>query len=101
VTIGDGLTQGTMVVSQALHSAIVVTHAEVALLEDTKPGAEMQNMLLTVAEELSLYRKPRLTCSLRRFLKDLMEFEGEGAEDPCHHDAIQCNPIEGWISDIR
>jgi hypothetical protein len=43
VTIGDGLTQGMKVISHALHPAIVVTDAEVALLEDAEPGVELQN----------------------------------------------------------
>jgi hypothetical protein len=29
-----------------------------------------------------------------------MEFRGEGAEDPCHHNAIQPSPIDGQTSDI-
>jgi hypothetical protein len=43
VTIGDGLTQGTKVIGHALHPVTVVTDAEVALLEDTKLGVELQN----------------------------------------------------------
>jgi hypothetical protein len=54
-----------------------------------------------VAEELSLDREPRLTCGLRQFLNDLMEFKGEGANDPCHNDVVQSSPIDGWIDDIR
>jgi hypothetical protein len=41
--IDDGLTQGTKVVSHALYLATIVTDAEVALLEDTEPGIELQN----------------------------------------------------------
>jgi hypothetical protein len=29
-----------------------------------------------------------------------MEFTGEGAEDPGHHDAVLSSRIDGWISDI-
>jgi hypothetical protein len=29
-----------------------------------------------------------------------MEFRGEGAEDPCHHDVVQPSPIGGRISDV-
>jgi hypothetical protein len=45
--------------------------------------------------------EPRLMCGLCWFLHDLVEFRGEGAEDPCHHDAVQSRPIDGWIGDIR
>jgi hypothetical protein len=30
-----------------------------------------------------------------------MEFRGEGAEDPCHHDVVQSSSIDGWIGDVR
>jgi hypothetical protein len=30
-----------------------------------------------------------------------VELRGQGAEDLCHHDAVQSSPIDGWISDIR
>jgi hypothetical protein len=30
-----------------------------------------------------------------------MEFRGEGAKDPCHHEAVQSSPIDGWIGDVR
>jgi isoleucyl-tRNA synthetase len=43
VTIGDSLTQGTKVVSYALHSATVVANAEVTLLEGAEPGIKLQN----------------------------------------------------------
>jgi hypothetical protein len=43
VTIGDGLTQGMKVVGHALHPVKVVTDVEVILLEDAKPGIELQN----------------------------------------------------------
>jgi hypothetical protein len=29
-----------------------------------------------------------------------MEFRGDAAEDPCHHDAVQCSPIDGRIGDV-
>jgi hypothetical protein len=29
-----------------------------------------------------------------------MEFGGEGAEDSCHHNVVQPNPIDGWVSDV-
>jgi hypothetical protein len=60
----------------------------------------LQKTQLAVAEELSLEREPRLTCSLRRFPNDLMEFVGEGAKDPCHHDVAQSSPIDGQIGDV-
>jgi hypothetical protein len=41
VTIGDGLTQGTKVISHALHPATVVANAEVTLLEDAKPSVKL------------------------------------------------------------
>jgi hypothetical protein len=97
VTIGDGLTQGMKGIDHALHPAIVVTDAEVALLEDVESGIELQNTRLTVAEELSLECDPRLTCSLRRFPNGLVEFWGDGAGDPCHHNAVQPSPIDGRI----
>jgi hypothetical protein len=49
---------------------------------------------------LSLDREPRLSCGLRWLPNDLVELEGQGAEDPCHHDAVQSSPIDGRISDI-
>jgi hypothetical protein len=57
VKIGNNLTQGTMVIGHALHLAIVVADAEVALLEDAKPGVEFENARLIVVEELSLARE--------------------------------------------
>jgi hypothetical protein len=86
VTISDVLTQGMKVVDHTLHLVIVVADVEVALLEGAELGVELQNKRLDVAEELSLSREPRLVCSLCRFPNDLMEFGGEGADDPCHHD---------------
>jgi hypothetical protein len=53
-----------------------------------------------VAEKLGLKRKPRLTCGLCQFSKDLVVFTGEGAEDPCHHDVVQSSPIDRRISDV-
>jgi hypothetical protein len=79
---------------------IVVADAKVALLEDAEPGIELQNTRLTVAEKMSLERKPRLTSCLHQFLNDLVEFGGEGADDPCHHDVVQPSPIGGWIGDV-
>jgi hypothetical protein len=61
---------------------------------------ELQNTQLTVAKELSLNREPHQTCGLRRFPNDIMEFGGEGAEDPCHHDDVQSSPIDGRMGDI-
>jgi hypothetical protein len=58
-------------------------------------------MPLAVAEELSLDREPRLACSLRWLPNDVMEFGGEGVEDPCHHDTISFIPIDGQIDDVR
>jgi hypothetical protein len=29
-----------------------------------------------------------------------MEFRGEGAEDPCHHDDVQSSLIDRWICDV-
>jgi hypothetical protein len=101
VTIGDGLTQSTKVVGHALHPTIVVTDVEVALLEDVAPGVELQNMRLMVAGDLSLECEPRLTCGLYRFPHDLVVFGGDGAEDSCHHDDVESNPIEGRIGDVR
>jgi hypothetical protein len=49
---------------------------------------------------LSLDRTPRLSCGLRRFPNDLVEFGGEGAEDPCHHDDVQSSPDE-QIDDVE
>jgi hypothetical protein len=78
----------------------VVADAEVALLEGMEPSVELQNTRLTVAEELSLDRKPRLACCHHRFSNDLMEFGGEGVKDPCHHDDLQSSPIDEWIGDV-
>jgi hypothetical protein len=78
----------------------VVSYAKVALLEDVEPGIELQNTLLTVAEEMSLEREPRLASCLRQFLNDLVEFGGEGAKDPYHHNVVQPSPIGGWIGDV-
>jgi hypothetical protein len=99
--IGDGLTQGTKVVGHALHPATVVTDAEVALLEGAEPRDELQNTQLAVIEELSLDHEPRLACSHRRLMNDLIEFGGEGVEDPGHHDVVKSILIDGWISDVR
>jgi hypothetical protein len=33
-------------------------------------------------------------------LNDLVELEGEGAEDPGHHDIVQSSPIDGQIGDV-
>jgi hypothetical protein len=41
VTISDSLTQDTKVIGHVLHLAIVVTDAEVTLLEDVKLGVEL------------------------------------------------------------
>jgi hypothetical protein len=101
VTISDGLTQGTKVIGHALHLATVVAGAEVALLEDAEPRVELQNTGLTVAEELGLEREPRLASGLRQFPNDLVEFEGEGAEDLCHYDVVQPSPINGRIGDVK
>jgi hypothetical protein len=30
-----------------------------------------------------------------------MELEGEGVENPCHHDDVQSSPIYEWIGDAR
>jgi hypothetical protein len=100
VTICDGLTQVTKVVGHALHPTTVVVNAEVALFEGVKPGVELQNMRLVVVEELSLDHEPCLACSLRQIPNDLVEFGGEGVEDPCHHDVVQSSPIDGWIGDV-
>jgi hypothetical protein len=101
VAIGDGLTQGTKVVDHALDLTIVVADAEVTLLEYAEPGIKLQNVGLTVAEELDLEREPRLTSGLHRFPNVLMEFGGEGVEDPCHHDVIQPSSIGEQIGDVR
>jgi hypothetical protein len=53
-----------------------------------------------VAEELGLKCEPCLTSNLRRFSNVLMEFGGEGVEDPCHHNDVQPSPIGGWIDDV-
>jgi hypothetical protein len=98
--IGDGLTQGTKVIGHALHLAIVIANAQVTLFEDAEPGIELQNTRLAVAEELSLECKPHLMSGLPRFTNDLVEFGGEGVEDPCHHDAVQSSPIDGWIGGV-
>jgi hypothetical protein len=98
--IGDGLTQGTKVVGHALHPMTIIADAEVALLEDVKPGVKLQNRRLVIADELTVEREPRLTCGLCRFPNDLVEFKGEGAEDPCHHNVVQSSPIVRWISDV-
>jgi hypothetical protein len=50
--LADGLTQGTKVVGHAFHPMTVVANAVVALLEDAKPGVELQNTGLAVVEEL-------------------------------------------------
>jgi hypothetical protein len=100
VTIGDGLTKCTKVIDHALQLITIVVGAEVALLEDVEPVVELQNTRLTTAKELSLDHEPRLACGLRRFPHDLVEFGGEGAEDPCHHDVVQSSPIDGWIGDV-
>jgi hypothetical protein len=72
VTIDDSLTQGMKVVSHSLHPMTVVAGAEVALLEGAKPGVELQNTRLTIAEKLSLDRKLRLVGGLRWFPNNLM-----------------------------
>jgi hypothetical protein len=79
----------------------VVTDAEVALLEDAEPSVELQNTRLAVAEKLSLEREPYLTCGRHWFLNDLMEFRGEGAENPCHHDVGQSSLIDGRVGDVE
>jgi hypothetical protein len=71
------------------------------LLEDAKPGIELKNTELAVAEELSLERNPCLMSGLHRFPNNLVEFRREGAEDPCHHDVVQPSPIGGRIDDIE
>jgi hypothetical protein len=45
------------------------------LLEDVEPDVELQNVGLTVVEELGLEREPWVTSGIRRFLNDLVEFE--------------------------
>jgi hypothetical protein len=50
---------------------------------------------------LSLDREPRLTCALRRLPNNLVELGREGAEDSCHHDAVQSTPTDGRIGDVR
>jgi hypothetical protein len=94
----DGLTQGTKAISLSLHLAIVVTDAEVSLLQRAEPGVELQNTRRAVAEELSLDCKPRLVCGLHRLPNDLREFGGDGAED---HNIVQSIPIDGHISNVR
>jgi hypothetical protein len=64
VTIGDGLTQGMKVIDHVLHPVIVVAYAKVTLLEDAKPGIKLQNVGLTIAEELGLEHEPHLTSDL-------------------------------------
>jgi hypothetical protein len=71
------------------------------LLEDAKPGIELKNAELVVAEELSLEHDPCLMSGLRRFPNNIVEFRREGAEDPCHHNVVQPSPIGGRIGDIR
>jgi hypothetical protein len=100
VTIDHGLTQGMKVIGDALHLVIVVADAEVTVLEDTKPGVELQNAGLAVAKELDLERKPCLMNGLHQFSNDLVEFGGKGVEDPCHHDVVQPSPTAGWIGDV-
>jgi hypothetical protein len=65
VTIGYGLTQGTKGVSHALHLTIVGVVAKVALLEDVKPGVELQNAELVIVKELGLEREPRLRSDIK------------------------------------
>jgi hypothetical protein len=101
VTIDDGLTQGMKVVGHALHLTTVVADAEVFLVEDAESVVELQNTRQVIAEELGHEREPFLTCGLRRFSNDLMEFKGDSAEDPCHHDEVQSIPIDGWIGDVE
>jgi hypothetical protein len=97
----DGLTQGTKVVDHAIHPATVVADAEVALLEGAEPGVKLQNMRLSVAKELCLDCEPRLACGLCRFPNDLIEFRGEGAENPCHHGVVQSSTTSGRIDDVE
>jgi hypothetical protein len=37
---------------------------------------------------------------LHRFLNYLVEFRGEGVEDPCHHNVVHPSPIDGLIGDV-
>jgi hypothetical protein len=93
------------VVSHTLHPATIVADAEVTLRENAKLAVakEFSNSIarLAVAKEFSLDHAPRLTCGLRRFPNDLVEFGGEGAEDPYHHDDVQFSLIDGWIDDVE
>jgi hypothetical protein len=41
-----------------------------------------------------------MACGLHRSPNDVVEFKGEGVEDPYYHDAIQSSPIDGWIDDV-
>jgi hypothetical protein len=101
VMIGDGLTQGTKVIGHALHPTTVVADIEISMLEGMEPGIELQNSRLTIAEELSLDRKPRLACSLCWLPNDLVEIGGEGVEDPGHINVVQSSPIDRRIGYFR
>jgi hypothetical protein len=82
VAIRQPLAQGVELIHHALHLAVIVADAKSALPKSMKSFLKLKDARLTVAEELCLDSKPRLSGCLRGFVDDLLQLSREGAKHP-------------------
>jgi hypothetical protein len=76
------------VVGHVLHLVVVVFHVEVALDEGPERTVELESAGLAVVEEPLLNGKPNLTSGATALTDDVLELDGERAEDPGVDDVV-------------
>jgi hypothetical protein len=57
-------------------------------------------MRLVVILEVGLNNEPCLPSGLQWLMDNLVELDGEGAQDPGQHDVVQPSPIGGHVNDV-
>jgi hypothetical protein len=80
-------------VGHVLHLAVVVVHVEVALDECPKHSVELESADLAVAKELLLNGKPSLMSGAIALTDDVLELDGEYAEDLGEDNAVHPLPV--------
>jgi len=91
-TIRDRLAEVTEGVRHALHLAAVLGDGKVALDEDSESGVEVESTSLAVAEELVLNGKPGLASGATALADDVLQLDGDGAEDPGEDNTVHPAP---------
>jgi hypothetical protein len=91
----DAILHGPAEVSKGVHHALHPTtelaNGEVTLDESAEAGVETQSLGLSIAQELSLKGKPRLT-RVRRVADEVVEVQGDRFQDPGEDDAVEMEP---------